>query len=94
MADYCATCAKDIGIEPSEDGFCERCCKSFRQTAEFACKWATERDERLARISRLQNEYRQFEETCEHWSTTDHSQEDGADYRRCEWCGKEWEIDE
>lgn len=64
---------------------------SFRQTAESACKWATERDERLAHISRLQNEYRQFEETCEHWSTTDHPQVDGPGYRRCEWCGKEWD---
>ena len=66
---------------------------SFRQMAERAVKWARERDERLAHISRLQNEYKQFEETCEHWSSREIKTLDGTRlcYVKCEWCGKEWE---
>ena len=56
-----------------------------------AGRWEYERNERLAEISRLQQEYRKFEATCQHWSSRSIATGTPAtgQYEVCEWCGVE-----
>lgn len=63
-----------------------------KQEIMEAAKWQHERDDRLAEISRLQQEYRKFEATCKHWSSYRVDQEAGGyhtSHEVCEWCGQE-----